>query len=349
MSRYSKNTILGLDIGTNYVKALIAAESDEGIEILGTSRKEQKPGSTRAGVILDMASVAETCRQAISEAEENSGATVRKAVAGIAGEFVKSSVSRVHYRRSEKERIFSDEELEAVITKIETANEEKAKKEIAFETDNPEAEVQLLDSMLISVTIDGKKADDPVGLEGGDVVIEYYTTFAPVTHVKALEDICSELKLELVSVSVEPFAISRAILGDEDKKESAIILDIGNENTSVTVLDDGELRGTETFSIGTKSLAKDLSIWVSGLKVALLNLPHLMVLPPKVILCGGGAESFELQEYLALGNWFEDLAFDRRPTVQTLEKSDLPGVEGKFELSFSTAVSLAKIGFENQD
>lgn len=350
MSRFSKNLILGLDIGTNFTKALIASETEDGgIEILGTSRVEQASGAMRAGEILDTVAVTETCDKAISKAEEEADASVQKVVIGIAGELVKSAVSRIHYRRSDGERIITEEELDAVINKIETANGEKAKKEIAFETDNPHAEAELLDSMLVSATIDGKAVDDPVGHEGADVVIEYYTSFAPSAHIRTLENICSELKLELVSVSVDPFAVYRAIIGDEDKKETAIIFDIGNENTNVTVLDEGNLRGTETFSIGTKSLAKDLDIWVSGLKIALSSLPHVPILPPKIILCGGGAESFELQEFLALGNWFEDLAFDRRPVVQTLEKTDLPGVEGDFELSFSVAVGLARIGFESQD
>lgn len=345
-----KNTILSLDIGANFVKALIAAESnDGGLEILGTGRVGQKPGAMRVSEIIDFDSVAETCRTAISQAEEQSGTKAHSVAAGVAGELVKSSVSRVHYRRSDKERIFTEEELEAIITKIETANEEKAKKEIAFEIDNPETEAVLLDSMLVSAVVDGKKVDDPVDLEGEDIIIEYYTSFAPKTYTDAIEKICSELKLELVSISAEPFAVYRAILGDEDKDESAVILDIGGDNTSITVLEDGNLRGTETFAIGTKSLAKDLSIWLSGLKIALNSLPHLMVLPPKIILCGGGAESFELQEYLALGNWFDDLAFDRRPTVQTLEKADLSGVEGEFELSFAVAVGFARIGLESQE
>lgn len=343
-----KNAILSLDIGANFVKALIAAESnDGGLEILGTGRVGQKPGAMRASEIIDFDSVVETCKSAISQAEETADSKANKVVTGITGELVKSSVSRVHYHRSDKERIFTEEELEAIITKIETANEEKAKKEIAFEIDNPEAEITLLDSMLVSAVVDGKRVDDPVGLEGEDVIIEYYTSFAPSVFTDTIEKICSELKLDLVSISVEPFAVYRAILGNEDKDESAVILDIGGDNTNITVLEDGNLRGTETFAIGTKSLAKDLSIWLSGLKIALNSLPHLMVLPPKIILCGGGAESFELQEYLALGNWFDDLAFDRRPTVQTLEKADLPGVEGEFELSFATAVGLARIGFES--
>ncbi len=350
MSHFSKKTILALDIGTNFVKALIASETEDGgLEILGTGRVGQESGAMRAGVILDTDTVTETCDKAISEAEEKADVAARKVVIGATGEIVKSFVSRVHYRRSDGGRIFTDEELEAIITKIENANKEKAKSEIAFVADDSDVEVELLDSMLVSFSIDGKTVDDPVGCEGEDVVIEYYTSFALSTYVRTLEEICSKLKLELLAVSVNPFAISRAILGNEDKKETAVILDIGSEDTNITILDEGNLRGTESFNIGTKSLAKDLDIWLSGLNIALSNLPHVPILPSKVILCGGGAESFELQEFLALGNWYEDLAFDRRPMVQTLEKTDLPGLEGEFELSFAVSVGLARIGFESED
>jgi len=350
MSYASKNTLLSLDIGSDIIKAAIVRRLKNGdLEVLGTGAARQLAGSMRFGEILNPSAVTDACHRAIEAVEENSGAFARQVVANISSELIKSTISRVHYTRSDSERIFSESELSAVFEKIETATEKKFAREIAFETESEDEKIELLDSYLVSCVIDGKRVDSPIDHECEDVVIEYYTSFVPVSLIDSLKEIFSDLKLDLISLSTTPYALYRTLAPKMPRKESAIYLSIDSDCSHFIVMEDGILRAAETFSLGTKIIGKDLSIWTSGLKIALTSIPHLTILPPKIVLCGSIAESDEFQKYLALGNWFNELPFDRRPTVETLEKSNLPKYDGEFSLPYISAISLTTVGFEDLD
>lgn len=341
------NTILGLDIGTHSVKAIIVAKTKEGdLEILGAACREQEPGSMRSGAIINLSSVEKTCDEAIREAEDKSESIARRAVVGIAGELIKSQTSRIHYTRSNANKRFTDVEMFNITSKVESTAIEKAKKEIAFEMDNPIAEAELIDSTLISATIDGQRVENLVGETGEDVIIEYYTAVAPSTYVRAIQKACKDLKLELDSISVDPYAICQAIISEQENKNSFILMDIGDENTNLAVVERGCVRGTEAFGIGAKSIKKDLSIWLSGLKIALSDFPRVDILPTNIILCGGGAENTELHETLALTSWYRGLPFDQRPTIEVLDSAALSSIDESLNLSFATALSLARLGLK---
>jgi cell division protein FtsA len=92
---------VGLDIGTEFVKALIGHVSPDGvsIEIIGVGRAHQGLSDMQAGAIADIASVVENCDKALTEAEGQAGVSVRTAIIGIAGELVKGTTTTVRVSR----------------------------------------------------------------------------------------------------------------------------------------------------------------------------------------------------------------------------------------------------------
>lgn len=356
MSRHSKdNTFLGLDIGTNYVKAIISKKLDDGaLEIIGASCVKQPSGAMNAGVIVDIPAVTDTCERAINEAETAAECRARLTVVGIAGELVKCKTSAIRYNRNNKNRPLSDVEMSVILEKVQESAREKAREEIAFETDNPRAKAELVNSAVVSISIDGEKVNNPIGFKGEDVVIEFYTAFAPEIYVRAIEKVCADLNLELAAIAVDPFAICRACLGDNESADTpATIIDIGGSNTSIAIVDRDGIRGTETFSIGSRSIEQDISVWISGLKIALEEFTHVDDFPCRIFLCGGGAENADLQETLALSDWFEGMKFSRRPVVNLIEVSDLPDTKNSTgtELpgTFITAIGLTRIALDTLD
>src|SRR5687767_4598930 len=103
-SRKQKSTtqdqyLVGLDIGTEYVKALVARVVDDRLEIIGTSRVHQNLTDMQAGAIADISAVVTNCDEALSQAEQQAGVSVRTAVIGIAGELVKGTTTTVRCTR----------------------------------------------------------------------------------------------------------------------------------------------------------------------------------------------------------------------------------------------------------
>ena len=256
-----ENVILALDIGTEFVKAVIAERTeDDNLIVIGVGKEHQNMGNMYAGAIADIPAVVSTCEKALSNAEGMAGVISKTCVVGIAGELIKGNTRTVRYRRKDSNKPISDQEMQLIIQRVQDKAGEQAKQEIALETDNPEVEVRLINSAIVSLSIDGYKVSNPIGFKGSDLMIQFYTAFAPLVHISAIEKVCAELNLDLLAVAVEPFAICRACLGNElESNFSAIVMDIGGGTTDIAVVDDGGVEGTKMFGIGGRSFTHQIA------------------------------------------------------------------------------------------
>ena len=385
------NTILGLDIGTEFVKAVLAKTSKKGnLEILGIGKAKQAEGNMHAGAIADIPAVVATCEDALVKVEEQAGERAETVVVGIAGELIKGNTTSVRYTRKNPNKPITEAEMNEIIEKVQQKSGEVAKKTVALETGNDNVEVRLINSAIVSLHIDGYKISNPIGFKGSDIMIQFYTAFAPLIHVAAIEKVCAELNLDLLTVAVEPFAVCRACLGDDlDSQFSAVVMDIGGGTTDIAVVEDGGVEGTKMFSIGGRSfthqvaeslgvdfetaeqykidfdagnlddrikakvesaLSRNLSVWLTGVEVALEDFENVSTLPKNVLLCGGGASLSTLQETLAISDWYQNLPFPRRPLIQLIDVTELPNFiikdEFRTELdhSYATALGLLRVG-----
>ncbi|MCR5573055.1 MAG: pilus assembly protein PilM [Candidatus Saccharibacteria bacterium] len=358
--------LLALDIGTEFVKALIAKKSKSGIHIVGVGKAHEAPTNIFAGAIADIQGVAKTCEEALYKAEKMAGVRANEVVIGIAGELIKGNTASIKYRRSEATKPITEEEMGYIIKKVQQKAGERARREVALETNNPDVEVRLINSALVSLRIDGYKVANPIGFKGKEVVVQIYTAFAPLVHISAIERVCDELQLDLVTVAVEPFAVCRACLGDDlDSNFSGIVMDVGGGTTDIAIVDDGGVEGTKMFSIGGRSftnqiahrlglsfedaeklklladspnmkpevrhkfdqaIARNLEVWQSGVELALEEFDQVETMPGQVLLCGGGASLAEIPEILATGDWYKGLPFSRRPIVSLIDPNDVPGI-----------------------
>ena len=390
------NTILGLDIGTEFVKAVLAKPTKKGdLEILGVGKAKQVEGNMHAGAVADIPAVVNVCEEALVQVEEQAGERANLTVVGIAGELIKGNTTTVNYSRKNPNKPITESEMNEIIRKVQQKSGEVAKKTVAIETDNKNVEVRLINSAIVSLTIDGYKISNPIGFKGSDVIIQFYTAFAPLIHVAAIEKVCAELNLDLLTVAVEPFAVCRACLGNDlSSSFSGIVMDIGGGTTDIAVVEDGGVEGTKMFSIGGKSfthqiaellgtdsdtaeqykldydttklddrvkakvetaISRNLSVWLTGVEVALEEFGIHGSLPRNVLLCGGGASLSLLQEELAISDWYKDLPFSRRPVIHLIDVAELPdlitdrlNVEGLSQLdhSFATALGLLRVGID---
>ena len=105
-SKATKNEdqyIVALDIGTEFVKALIAKVNaeDSTVEIVGVGRAHQALSDMQAGAIADIAGVVDNCDKALNQAEDQARVSVRTAIIGIAGELVKGTTTTVRVARKD--------------------------------------------------------------------------------------------------------------------------------------------------------------------------------------------------------------------------------------------------------
>lgn len=386
------STILGLDIGTEFVKAVLARPNKKGdLEILGVGKAKQTDGNMHAGAVADIPAVVAVCEDALVQAEKQAGERAELTVVGIAGELIKGNTTSVNYSRKNPNKPITDSEMHEIIKKVQQKSGEVARKAVALETGNENVEIRLINSAIVSLSIDGYKISNPIGFKGSEVVIQFYTAFAPMIHVAAIEKVCAELNLDLLTVAVEPFAVCRACLGDDlESSFSGIVMDIGGGTTDIAVIEDGGVEGTKMFNIGGRSfthqiagalgvdfdtaenykldydtgklddrvkskietaLSRNISVWLTGVEVALEEFENVGCLPRDILLCGGGASLSLLQETLAISDWYQGLPFSRRPVIHLIDVAELPDLiieeeQNLLDHSFATAIGLLRVGVD---
>jgi len=365
-SRPAGDYIVGLDIGTEYVKALVGRVVGNEIQIIGVGRAHQELADMQAGAIADIAAVTANCDKALAVAEQQAGVSARTAVIGIAGELVKGTTSTVNFTRKNPQKEIDIDEMTKIVELVQERAEAKARRDLAWELGGKDVEVRLVNSALVRIDIDGYKVTNPVGFQGKDVVVEMYTAFAPMIHIGALERTAAELDLELLAVAAEPFAVARGVVGDDPNGSiSAILMDVGGGTTDIAVVNEGGVEGTKMFGIGgrafthsierelgvdfvkaetlklgldsgkveeahrgpiEKALAKTLNVWAGGVELALSEFNKLDHLPQRVLLCGGGSSLEMLMQRLEQTDWYKSLPFTKKPIVQHIKPEEVVGI-----------------------
>jgi cell division protein FtsA len=211
-----------------------------------------------------------------------------------------------------------------------------------------------------------------------------------MVHIGALERTAGELDLDLIAVAAEPFAVSRSVLGtDASSNFTAILTDVGGGTTDIAVVNDGGVEGTKMFGIGGRSftrtissdldlsyedaeklkvniedpnlkpsIAKDvnaaldktLEVWLGGVELALSEFDSVDHLPSRILLCGGGASLEKLVDALESRDWYKELPFTRRPTVQRIKPEEVVGIHDTTgdvkDHTFITAMGLLRVGYD---
>ncbi len=364
--------LVALDIGTEYVKALLVHVDGDEATIVGVGREHQQLADMQAGAIADISAVVANCEAALTEAEKDSGISARSAVIGIAGELVKGTTTTVAVRRKDASQPITNEELDRIIKLVQDRAATKAKEQLRVELGGKEVEVKLVNSALVDILIDSYKITNPIGFQGSLVTVQLYNAFAPLVHIGAIERAAEQLDLELLAIAAEPFAVSRSVIGnDPNSALSAILIDIGGGTTDIAVVHEGGVEGTKMFGIGgraftkaierelgvdyntaekyklalgtlhanpkhaveiEKALKRTLDVWLAGIELALAEFKQLDNLPHRILLCGGGASLNLLREALEQRSWYTNLPFTRKPTIQLIDPDQVVGIKDETEI-----------------
>jgi cell division protein FtsA len=367
----SSDYLLSLDIGTEVVKALVFKvdkETGNGV-VLGVGRARQGLGDMHSGAVSDITGVISNCRRAIEIAKNMAGVKkAEKAVVGIAGELVKGTTTTVHYERIKPEIRIDLPELKNIVQKVQWKAFDRIRQQLAWETGHSEIEVKLINAVIVDVRIDGYKITNPVGFQGRDVSIAIFNAYAPMVHLGALQTIADELKLQLINIAAEPYAVAKSMGVEEISDFSAVFVDIGGGTTDIAIVRNGGLEGTKMFALGgrafTKRLSRDLgmnfeeaellkiryaegrlspdvsakiekileddcNVWVSGVELSLAEFAEADLLPHRFFLCGGGSGLPGVKKALLSPQWRKNMPFAKNIEVSFLQPKDVVNIHDK--------------------
>jgi len=360
-----ENYYTALDIGTEYIKALVVKRDGRNGLVLGASRERQEFADMQGGVPANIQGIIDSCDRAMSQAEDMCDTIPGQAVIGIAGEQVKGFSTSITVPRSDPALKIHESELIQSLQLVQKRALREAQHAMSLELGVPDVDVKLINSAITSVRIDGYTVSNPIDFQGKQMVITVFNTFAPLTHVGALQTIASELDLELVATVAEPYAMARCAATDEVYDFGGIFIDIGGGTTDIALIRNGGIEATRMFPLGgrvfTKKLAtrfgisfadaeavklrhsrgelppehdqkvravlaRDAEVLVEGVAITLQEISKGERLPTAVYLAGGGSALPEVTEQLKNVTWTEKLPFARTPTVNVLRPVDIRGI-----------------------
>lgn len=367
-----KNIFLALDVGTEVVKALAANIYENKVQILSVAKEKQGVSAMKGGVVSNLRSVAATCAKAVDKVSEEVGRP-KKVVMGIAGELVKGIMVEASYQREDSSSEITNEEFRSVIEKARKDAQQECR--TVYSALRPEGEtsggpeIVEVGAIVSDIKVDGYKVEEAQGLQGKQVTLRIYYTYAPRLHIGYMHSLAENLGLDLLAVLPEPFTVIRAIKQSKDDSFQGIMIDIGGGTTDIAIVKKGILVGTEMIAFGgrvfTKRIAqdlminhedaehlklkysskdlvetkakevkeavrKDVPIWIDGMELALLDYQEeVKVFPDRVMLCGGGSLLPEIKSALVEYPWTKRLAFNRAPKIEFLTPENIDGIIDK--------------------
>ena len=240
----SSPIVVGLDIGTTKICAIVGRRSKNGkVEVLGIGKAESA-GVTR-GMVSNIDKTVQGITQAVEVAGAQSNVEIRVVNVGIAGQHIKSLQHRGLITRKETQSEISRRDIEKLI-------------EDMYNLVMPPGE-EIIHVLPQEFTIDGEPGlKDPVGMAGVRLEANFHIIAGQVTAIKNIVKCVNKAGLESQELMLEPLASSEAVLSDEEKEAGVVLVDIGGGTTDVAIFHEGIIRHTAVIPFGGNSITEDI-------------------------------------------------------------------------------------------
>ncbi len=235
--------IVGLDIGTTKICAVVGEILDDQINIIGIGANPSV--GLRKGVVVNIESTVNSIRKAIAEAETMAGCQITEAYVGIAGSHVKGINS--HGVVAVRDREITREDINKVV--------ENAK---AIPLSQDQEVIHVLPQQFKVDDQDG--IQDPLGMTGVRLEAEVHVVVGSVTAVHNIIKCSNKAGLEVADVVLEPVASAEAVFSPEEMELGVALLDIGGGTSDLAVFASNCIRKTFVLGLGGHNLTNDLSV-----------------------------------------------------------------------------------------
>jgi cell division protein FtsA len=234
--------VVGLDIGTSKVCAIVGEMAERGVEVIGVGSHPSQ--GLRKGVVINIESTVNSIKKAVEEAELMAGCEIHTIFTGIAGGHIKGFNS--HGIVAVKNKEVTQRDLERVID---------AAKAVAIPMDREVLHVLPQDYIIDDQ--DGIK--EPLGMSGVRLEAKVHIVTGAVTSAQNIIKCCNRTGLNVADIVLEPLASAEAVLSDQERELGVALVDMGGGTTDIAVFHDGSVKHTAVLGIGGNHVTGDIA------------------------------------------------------------------------------------------
>jgi cell division protein FtsA len=242
MAKGKERIVVGLDIGTTKICAVVAAVDEGKCEIVGIGTTPSK--GLRKGVVINIEDTVDSIKRTVEEAELMAGVPIQGVYAGIAGGHIRAFNS--HGVVAVKTREVSKKDVERVID---------AAQAVAMPQDREV--IHILPQQYVVDDQDGIK--DPLGMSGVRLEAHVHIVTGAVTSAQNIIRSCHRAGLDVLDIVLEPLAAADAVLTEEEKDLGVALVDIGGGTTDVAIFSGGSIKHSAVLALGGVNLTNDVA------------------------------------------------------------------------------------------
>ena len=239
-----KNIIVGLDVGTSKVVAIVGeVKADDEIEIIGLGSHPSR--GLKKGVVVNIESTVQSIQRAVEEAELMSGVEIDSVYAGIAGSHISSLNS--HGSVAIKDREVSMTDVDRVID--------------AARAQPIPADKRILHILPQEFIIDNQDGiTEPIGMSGVRLEARVHMVTGAVSSAQNIIKCVRRCGLEVEDLILEQLASSYSALEEEEKDLGICLVDMGGGTTDIAVFTGGAIRHTAVIPIAGDQVTNDIAV-----------------------------------------------------------------------------------------
>ncbi|MGH7874953.1 MAG: cell division protein FtsA [Candidatus Binatia bacterium] len=234
--------VVGLDIGTSKICAVVGEMTERGVEIIGLGSHPSH--GLRKGVVINIEATVNSLMKAIEEAGRMAGCEVHTVFTSISGGHIKGFNS--HGIVAVKNKEVAQRDLERVID---------AAKAVAIPMDREVLHV--LPQGYIIDDQDGIK--EPLGMSGVRLEAKVHIVTGAVTSAQNIIKCCNRTGLNVAEIILAPLAAAETVLTEEDRELGVLLIDMGGGTTDIALWHDGTLKHTAIIGIGGNHITNDIA------------------------------------------------------------------------------------------
>ncbi|MEP4524010.1 MAG: cell division protein FtsA [Alloalcanivorax venustensis] len=244
MANAVDNMIVGLDIGTSKVVAIVGQITEEGVvEVVGLGSQPSR--GMKKGVVVDIEATVRSIQRAVEEAELMAGCQIHSVYAGIAGSHVRSLNS--HGIVAIRDREVTQADIDRVID---------AAQAVAIPAD--QKTLHVLPQEYVVDNQEGVR--EPVGMSGVRLEAKVHLVTCAVNAAQNIEKCVRRCGLEVEDIILEQLASAYSVLTEDERELGVCIVDIGGGTTDIAIFTEGAIRHTANIPIAGDQVTNDIAM-----------------------------------------------------------------------------------------